>query len=275
MSWFDWERAASCADLERFCAELLALRHRHPVAVASRTGGATRSGSTGATAGSTRRGRVALAGVARRRPVRHRQRVVGAADVHDPGRRAVAARRRHLASPRPTTSCRPASPSTRPVLPRRPPHHRHPRTLSPSEVRHRSACCGQPRGQAPRSMGWYVERRQRSSIQERQPASMSASSASSDSPYSMAWRGGRRWRPARSAHRPPHQARPAASRTRTCRVELDPHARPCSRGPTASTRMHGELAPADVAAAGADPWTARRRPASASAPFAQRPEARA
>ena len=29
-SWFDWERAAEWADLERFCGELLALRHRHP-----------------------------------------------------------------------------------------------------------------------------------------------------------------------------------------------------------------------------------------------------
>ncbi len=29
VSWFDWERAAGWADLERFCAELLALRHRH------------------------------------------------------------------------------------------------------------------------------------------------------------------------------------------------------------------------------------------------------
>lgn len=29
-SWFDWERAAEWADLERFCTELLALRHRHP-----------------------------------------------------------------------------------------------------------------------------------------------------------------------------------------------------------------------------------------------------
>jgi isoamylase len=30
VSWFDWERAAGWADLERFCTELLALRHRHP-----------------------------------------------------------------------------------------------------------------------------------------------------------------------------------------------------------------------------------------------------
>lgn len=30
-SWFDWERAAGFADLERFCRELVALRHRHPV----------------------------------------------------------------------------------------------------------------------------------------------------------------------------------------------------------------------------------------------------
>ncbi len=30
-SWFDWDRAAEFADLERFCAELVALRHRHPV----------------------------------------------------------------------------------------------------------------------------------------------------------------------------------------------------------------------------------------------------
>jgi isoamylase len=30
-SWFDWDRAADFVDLERFCAELLALRHRHPV----------------------------------------------------------------------------------------------------------------------------------------------------------------------------------------------------------------------------------------------------
>jgi isoamylase len=29
-SWFDWERAASFGDLERFCRELVALRHRHP-----------------------------------------------------------------------------------------------------------------------------------------------------------------------------------------------------------------------------------------------------
>jgi isoamylase len=29
-SWFDWDRAAEWADLERFCGELLALRHRHP-----------------------------------------------------------------------------------------------------------------------------------------------------------------------------------------------------------------------------------------------------
>jgi glycogen operon protein len=29
-SWFDWARAAEWADLERFCAGLLALRHRHP-----------------------------------------------------------------------------------------------------------------------------------------------------------------------------------------------------------------------------------------------------
>ena len=29
-SWFDWERAARFADLERFCTELVALRHRHP-----------------------------------------------------------------------------------------------------------------------------------------------------------------------------------------------------------------------------------------------------
>jgi glycogen operon protein len=30
-SWFDWARAADFADLERFCGELVALRHRHPV----------------------------------------------------------------------------------------------------------------------------------------------------------------------------------------------------------------------------------------------------
>jgi isoamylase len=30
-SWFDWERAATFSELERFCGELLALRHRHPV----------------------------------------------------------------------------------------------------------------------------------------------------------------------------------------------------------------------------------------------------
>lgn len=30
-SWFDWARAGEFADLERFCAELVALRHRHPV----------------------------------------------------------------------------------------------------------------------------------------------------------------------------------------------------------------------------------------------------
>jgi glycogen operon protein len=30
-SWFDWSRAAEFAELERFCAELVALRHRHPV----------------------------------------------------------------------------------------------------------------------------------------------------------------------------------------------------------------------------------------------------
>ena len=30
-SWCDWERAAAWSDLERFCGELLALRHRHPV----------------------------------------------------------------------------------------------------------------------------------------------------------------------------------------------------------------------------------------------------
>jgi isoamylase len=31
-SWYDWSRAATAewADLERFCGELLALRHRHP-----------------------------------------------------------------------------------------------------------------------------------------------------------------------------------------------------------------------------------------------------
>jgi len=30
-SWFDWDRAGAFAGLERFCAELVALRHRHPV----------------------------------------------------------------------------------------------------------------------------------------------------------------------------------------------------------------------------------------------------
>jgi isoamylase len=30
-SWFDWARAAEWADLERFCAALLTLRHRHPM----------------------------------------------------------------------------------------------------------------------------------------------------------------------------------------------------------------------------------------------------
>jgi glycogen operon protein len=30
VSWYDWERAAGWGDLERFCAELLAWRHRHP-----------------------------------------------------------------------------------------------------------------------------------------------------------------------------------------------------------------------------------------------------
>jgi isoamylase len=30
VSWFDWDRATGWAELERFCAELLALRHRHP-----------------------------------------------------------------------------------------------------------------------------------------------------------------------------------------------------------------------------------------------------
>jgi hypothetical protein len=40
VSWFDWERAAAWADLERFCAELLALHHRHPCLSQARWWGA-------------------------------------------------------------------------------------------------------------------------------------------------------------------------------------------------------------------------------------------
>ena len=45
-SWFDWDRAAEWADLERFCGELLTLRHRHPALSQPGVVGGRRSASS-------------------------------------------------------------------------------------------------------------------------------------------------------------------------------------------------------------------------------------
>ena len=111
-SWVDWERAAEFADLERFVGRLLALRHRHPVLVAA--------GLVGRRRAVVRHRRpadlgphVALAGVVRRRPLRHGQRVVGAAGVPRSRRRARGAASSTHRCLTPTSSSRASASGTR------------------------------------------------------------------------------------------------------------------------------------------------------------------
>ena len=86
--------ATAFADLERFVGCLLALRHRHPQLSQPDVVGRRRALVRDVGSGRHRR-RVALAGLARRRPLRHRQRLLGAAGVRHPGAWSVGARRRH------------------------------------------------------------------------------------------------------------------------------------------------------------------------------------
>ena len=94
-SWVDWERRDRFADLERFVAELLALRHRHRVLSQPEWWG---DGAV-VVRGDRRARPVArfpLSGVERRRPLRDGQRLVGAAGVQDPGAGCVAPDGGHL-----------------------------------------------------------------------------------------------------------------------------------------------------------------------------------
>ena len=96
-SWVDWSRAAGFADLERFVRLLLALRHRHPVLAAAGLVGRRRAVPRHQRSRRPRPPRPG-AGLVDRRPLRHRQRVVGAARVLAPAPGPVAARRRHVAA---------------------------------------------------------------------------------------------------------------------------------------------------------------------------------
>ena len=218
-SWFDWERAAEFADLERFCAELVALRHRHPVLAQpdwwgddvrffGAGGGLDDSSGSRSLAWSV--GDLYVIANAWWEPLRW------SILAGRPWRRVV-----DTSLPSPDDIVPAGVPVDGHGLRRRPPLRRHPRTPPLTHPSVRASECWQARTDTRgHSDGSAVGDDLDAGDDEDAVALVDPLAASRrrgrparprvDRPYSTAWVANADWR-TRSAHMPPHQARPAAS----------------------------------------------------------------